>query len=77
MDCNKCCKDCAFFEERNRFCRRFPPQPVVISVKKRDSDQDVRNDLVVSKYPVVVYPDSDWCGEFQPVDSPEETLLEE
>jgi hypothetical protein len=49
----------------------------VISVKRKNSRQDERDDLVVSKYPVVVYPDSDWCGEFQPVDSPEETLLEE
>ena len=48
-----CCATCPAFEERTKFCRANPPQPLIQINDGRD--------FVVSKYPVVVYPDTDWC----------------
>ena len=65
---DKCCRKCKFYESRTKFCRARPPVPLVL-------DSGNTKDFVVSKYPGVVFPDTDWCGEFKPGNGPE--LLEE
>jgi hypothetical protein len=62
---SKSCENCAFFQAKNKFCRRFPPQPVVIEILESNGK---RRDIVVSKFPVVVHPEFDYCGEFQEKD---------
>ena len=58
----ECCRKCEFYEERTGFCRRFPPTPVVIAIQNKHTKQ--LKDHVVSKYPVISFPDADWCAEF-------------
>lgn len=70
MEREKCCANCKCFEARNNFCRRFPPQPIVI-----DSDKGyntTRKDFIISKYPVISMPELDWCWEF--IDKTKEIL---
>lgn len=62
MSNEKVCKECGFYEERTGFCRRFPPTPVIIGVKDKQTHE--LKDYAVSKYPVISFPDADWCGEF-------------
>lgn len=52
-----CCKNCVWFEERTKFCRQKPPVPLIM---QKDNLQQI-----VSKYPVIVYPDNDWCSCFK------------
>jgi hypothetical protein len=66
---SKSCENCVFFQAKNKFCRRFPPQPVVIEILENGK----RRDIVVSKFPVVVFPEIDYCGEFE---DKEDELLE-
>ena len=54
---DECCFLCRSFEERTCFCRRRPPVPVVV---ERDGQM-----LVMSKFPVIKFPKSDWCDEFE------------
>jgi len=61
------CAICEFYEERTGFCRRFPPTPVVIAVA--DKKYHENKDYAVSKYPVISFPDIDWCGEFKDIDN--------
>jgi hypothetical protein len=63
MNEEKCCKDCAFYESRNKFCRRYPPTPITISVKNKKTGKI--EEFVVSKYPVISFETTDWCGEFK------------
>ncbi len=60
---NRVCRGCEFYEDRTGFCRRFPPTPVIISVKANENKKE-NKDIAVSKYPVISFPDADWCGEF-------------
>lgn len=52
---NKCI-NCTFWDERNSFCRRYPPTSVVVNRNNRE--------LVISVYPVIQKPELDHCGEF-------------
>jgi hypothetical protein len=53
------CGSCRHFDKRNPndlFCRRFPPQLVVI----RDRGKDVVRQFYPNTHPVL-----DWCGEHE------------
>ena len=63
MSNRKVCRECIFYEDRTGFCRRYPPISVVIAVKDKNTGEV--KDLAVSKYPVISFPDADWCGEFE------------
>ena len=53
----KSCESCAFFEEDTKFCRRFPPTPLVVKKK-------MQNKFVVeSMFPIISKPEKDWCSE--------------
>lgn len=58
----KNCKSCKHFEPRTGFCRRFPPAPITIVIEDK-TDGNKKKTIVVSKYAVPAYPESDWCGE--------------
>jgi len=57
------CKSCKHFEPRTGFCRRLPPTPITITIEDK-TDNDKKKTIVVSKYPVPAFPESDWCGEY-------------
>ncbi len=68
MKYEKCCESCKFFEPRNKFCRRFPPTPIVKDTEnhyKSHTGEKGKRDFIISKYPVIAMPDLDWCGEFE------------
>lgn len=50
------CSSCWWFETETGFCRRNPPVPFQMN----------RNGKMVTsaKYPKIVRPTSDWCGEW-------------
>lgn len=50
------CLECRWFCERNNFCRANPPVPMVV---KKDGKF-----VVSSKFPVIQYPETDFCGLF-------------
>lgn len=49
------CGTCAFYSSAEE-CRRFPPQPVVLTTKERGQRIEYRWPHMES---------DDWCGEFQ------------
>lgn len=53
-----CCKNCVFYQLENKFCRRFPPTVLIITNPKSGDD------IAVSKFPVITFAETDWCGEF-------------
>ena len=63
MNTEKCCERCLAYEPRTGFCRLNPPTPVTIKVKDKHSGEV--KDFVVSKYPVISFPDTDWCQKFE------------
>ena len=68
----RCCKNCKCFDDRTKFCRAKPPVPTVVR-----SEEETR-DFILSKYPVIVYPETDWCEEcFVQIEESEDTLLTE
>lgn len=56
-DENRCCKNCQFYYEEGRECRRFPPQ-----VWGDPSSETTCS--YACNYPEVT--ESCWCGEFKP-----------
>jgi hypothetical protein len=54
------CKNCKFFEERSKFCRLNPPQPVVTY-----EDENSMSYKIKSMFPTIHYPDIDWCSYFK------------
>ena len=58
IDLNKkCCYNCKFFEQRNCFCRFFPPTPMIVNVGGVQ--------VTTSNYPKISIPELDWCGQFE------------
>lgn len=55
-----CCQKCKFFEQRNSFCRFYPPTPMTINVSGIQ--------VTTSNFPKITIPDVDWCGQFQEKD---------
>jgi Fe-S-cluster containining protein len=73
----KQCINCKFFESKNSFCRRFPPTVVV---EEREIHEDRSNygnsvsknrQIIMTKFPVIIKPELDWCGEWEDGDSQE------
>lgn len=57
MSTKQSCLTCKYFEERSRFCRFNPPQPVMI---------ETGNGLTTSsKFTVITKPDIDWCSKHE------------
>ena len=53
---SKTCKTCKFFELRTGFCRKNPPNVLLIPTN---------NDTFInSVFPKIGYPELDWCGEW-------------
>lgn len=50
------CSNCKFYEERTRFCRRFPPTPLAIEENSKF--------VFTSTFPKIHLPNVDFCGEF-------------
>ena len=50
-----CCKNCQWFEERTRFCRKNPPVP---STKRNRDGKEV----ITSLFPKITYPETDYCS---------------
>ncbi len=61
MKKKKCCKNCDHYDPRNRFCRALPPTPTVIDI---EDDNGNYREYVLSKYPVIPYPTTDWCDTY-------------
>ena len=60
----KSCKTCIFFEERSSFCRLNPPVPTIIKEKNyNNKSEDFLK--VKSLYPIIQFPDLDWCSKYQ------------
>ncbi len=51
----KNCNNCAYFEERTRFCRLNPPQPMTMV----DADN---YEFLTSKFPKIQNPILDFCS---------------
>ncbi len=58
----KACDQCLAYEHRTKFCRLNPPTPVTIQVKDKQTDE-IKH-FVVSKYPVISFPETDFCLQF-------------
>lgn len=58
------CVGCAFFDNRNNFCRRFPPS-VIPSGNKHDELTGYKITFAKTVYPIIAMPEVDYCGEFQ------------
>lgn len=58
------CSECAFFDNRNSFCRRFPPS-VIPSGNKYDELTGYKTTFAKTVYPIISMPEVDYCGEFQ------------
>lgn len=55
----KRCITCKHFDPRNGFCRKNPPVPVYVY------------DKIKSCYPVITYPDTDYCDFYETLKSTE------
>lgn len=64
----KVCRNCRFYNEQGRDCRRFPPQ-VWGDPQSKFSSSYCCNFPEVSE--------DDWCGEFKPIDKYEPSLIRE
>ena len=62
-DTPKCIK-CRFFDNRNSFCRRFPPTTIP-SGNKYDELTGYKITFAKTVYPIMSMPEVDYCGEFQ------------
>lgn len=50
----KTCSSCNFFEHSTKFCRKLPPTPNEVTRYDKTS--------TISKWPVIPFPDKDFCG---------------
>ena len=65
----RACENCIKFERSTKFCRKAPPIPTTVT---RDGKVSI-----IAKWPVVPFPDRDWCGDFEAIASIQEQLLTE
>ena len=62
------CENCSNFDYSTKFCRKLPPIPMIINKADKVS--------IVAKWPVIPFPNKDWCSEFkQKEESNEKELL--
>ena len=60
-----CCDKCMYFQSENKFCRRFPPTPVVVeSNNVGNGNYSINPSKIITKFPIIPMPHVDFCGEF-------------
>ena len=60
---NKCCIECAHFEERTSFCRLNPPTVVTI-YEEIDNKLEMK---IKSMFPTIYRPDVDYCNHYDSI----------
>lgn len=62
------CKDCRFYEKER--CRRFPPAVVPNFDLEKNDYGNFKESTSYNTYEQTWVAADDWCGEFQPEESP-------
>lgn len=63
------CGNCRFYMAGPKVCRRGPPTPLMVGVKKGISGMLGDEPMVVAYFPPMM--PNGWCGAHKPIDLPE------